>query len=39
MDLNEEAGNLIRYQQSYSASARIITLADDIFKTLMGALG
>ncbi|MGL4677940.1 MAG: flagellar basal body rod C-terminal domain-containing protein, partial [Plesiomonas shigelloides] len=39
VDLNEEAGNLIRYQQSYSASARIITLADDIFKTLMGALG
>ncbi|MGL4985245.1 MAG: flagellar basal body rod C-terminal domain-containing protein, partial [Plesiomonas sp.] len=39
VDLNEEAGNLIRYQQSYAASARIISVADEIFKTLLGSIG
>jgi flagellar hook-associated protein 1 FlgK len=37
VNLDEEAANLIQYQQSYSASARIITVAQEIFNTLLSA--
>ena len=39
VNLDEEAANLIQYQQAYSASARIITVAREIFQTLMNAAG
>lgn len=35
VNLDEEAANLIRYQQAYSAAARIITVASETFDTLM----
>lgn len=39
VELNEEASNLVRFQQSYQASARIITAAQSVFDSLMSALG
>jgi flagellar hook-associated protein 1 FlgK len=39
VNLDEEAANLIEYQQSYAASARIITVAREIFDTLLAAAG
>jgi flagellar hook-associated protein 1 FlgK len=35
VNLDEEAANLIRYQQAYAASARIISIANETFDTLM----
>ncbi len=35
VNLDEEAANLIRYQQSYAASARIISIASEVFDTLL----
>jgi flagellar hook-associated protein 1 len=37
VNLDEEAANLIQYQQSYSAAARIITVARETFQTLLQA--
>lgn len=37
VNLDEEAASLIEYQQSYAASARIITVAREIFDTLINA--
>ena len=37
VSLDEEAANLIRYQQSYAAAARIITTAREIFDTILAA--
>ena len=37
VNLDEEAANLLRFQQSYSASAQIITTARTIFDTLLSA--
>ena len=39
VNLDEEAANLIQYQQSYSAAARIITVARETFQTLLQAAG
>ncbi|WP_019001043.1 flagellar hook-associated protein FlgK [Succinimonas amylolytica] len=39
VDLNEEASNLVRYQQCYQASARIIAASQTVFESLMSALG
>lgn len=39
VSLDEEAANLIRFQQAYSASARILSTAQTIFDTLLGATG
>ena len=39
VNLDEEAANLIQYQQSYSAAARIITVARETFQTLIQAAG
>ena len=35
VNLNEEMGNLIRFQHNYSASAKLITTADKMFQTLL----
>ncbi len=39
VSLDEEAVNLLRYQQSYTASAQILTAAQSTFATLISALG
>ena len=38
VNLDEEASNLIRYQQAYSASAQVITTARDTFDALLSAV-
>ena len=35
MDLDQEAVNLVRYQQAYQASARIMQVASDIFDSVL----
>jgi flagellar hook-associated protein 1 FlgK len=35
VNLDEEATNLMRYQQLYQASAKMMTIANDIFKSLL----
>jgi flagellar hook-associated protein 1 FlgK len=37
VNLDEEAANLVRFQQAYQAAARIIAVADEIFQTLINA--
>ena len=37
VNLEEEAANLIRYQQAYQAAAQIITSANDVFDILLRA--
>lgn len=39
VNLDEEAANLIRYQQAYQAAAQIISVADQLFQTLLNATG
>lgn len=39
VNLDEEAANLIRFQQSYQAAAQAINTASTIFDTLLGVLG
>lgn len=36
VDLDQEAANLLRYQQAFQASGRVIQVASDIFDTLLG---
>lgn len=38
VSLEEEAANLIRYQQSYAASAQIVSTAKTIFDTLLSSV-
>jgi flagellar hook-associated protein 1 len=38
VNLDEEASNLLRFQQAYSASARVISTANEIFQTLLQAV-
>lgn len=38
VSLDEEAINLTRYQQAYQAAAQIITSADEMFQTILGAI-
>lgn len=38
VSLDEEAIDLTRYQQAYQASAQIITTADEMFQTILGAV-
>jgi flagellar hook-associated protein 1 len=35
VNLDEELGNLVIYQNSYNASARLITTARDMYDTLL----
>jgi flagellar hook-associated protein 1 len=37
VNLDEEAANLLRYQQAYQAAAQLIRVADTLFQTLLGA--
>jgi flagellar hook-associated protein 1 len=39
VNLDEEAANLILFQQMYTANARVITVAKDLFDTLVNSLG
>ena len=39
VNLDEEAANLLKYQQAYQAVARIISVADDLFQTLLATVG
>ncbi len=38
VNLDEEAANLLRYQQAYQASAQVIGVADELFRTLIGVV-
>lgn len=38
VSLDEEAANLLRFEQSYQAAARVISIADNLFQTLLGAV-
>ncbi len=38
VNLDEELANLVIYQQSYNAAARIITAAEELFDTLLNAV-
>ena len=38
VNLEEEAANLLRYQQAYQAAAQIIATADTMFQTLLSAV-
>ncbi|WP_405128478.1 flagellar basal body rod C-terminal domain-containing protein [Pseudoalteromonas sp. PB2-1] len=35
VNLDEEAANLLHFQQMYSANAKVITTADQVFNTLL----
>ncbi len=37
VNLDEEAANLLRYQQAYQAAAQLIRIANDMFNTLLNA--
>lgn len=37
VNLDEEAANLLKFQQAYQAAARVITIANDVFQTLINA--
>jgi flagellar hook-associated protein 1 FlgK len=37
VNLDEEAANLIRYQQAYQAAAQVISVADQMFQVLLNA--
>jgi len=38
VNLDEEATNLLRYQQAYQAAAQVIATADTLFQSLLGAV-
>jgi flagellar hook-associated protein 1 FlgK len=38
VNLDEEAANLLRYQQAYQAATKIIGVSDELFRTLLGML-
>jgi flagellar hook-associated protein 1 FlgK len=38
VNLDEEAANLLRFQQAYSAAAQVVKTADDVFQILLGAI-
>lgn len=37
VNLDEEAANMLRFQQAYQAAAQLIRVADTLFQTLLGA--
>ncbi|MDX2463627.1 MAG: flagellar hook-associated protein FlgK [Porticoccus sp.] len=39
VNLDEEAANLIKFQQAYQAAAQLIRISDEIFQTLINAAG
>lgn len=38
VNLDEEAANLLRYQQAYQAAAQLVKISEDVFQTLMSSL-
>jgi len=38
VNLDEEAANMIKFQQSYQAAAQVIAIANSLFNTLIGAV-
>ena len=38
VNLDEEATNMLRYQQAYQAAAQVIATADTMFQALLGAV-
>lgn len=39
VNLDEEAANLVRFQQAYQASAQVVSVANTLFDSLLGAIG
>lgn len=39
VNLDEEAGNLLRYQQAYAAAAKVISTSNALFTSLLQAIG
>jgi len=39
VNLDEEAANLLRYQQAYQAAAQLVKISEEVFQTLIGSLG
>ena len=39
VNLDEEAADLIRFQQAYQAITQVISVADTTFQTLLSAMG
>ena len=39
VNLDEEAANLIKYQQAYQAAAQVLNVGRDVFQTLLAATG
>ncbi len=39
VNLDEEAANLLKFQQAYQAAAQVIRISGDIFQTLLGVTG
>jgi flagellar hook-associated protein 1 FlgK len=39
VNLDEEAANLVRFQQAYQAIAQVVSVANDIFQTILGVIG
>jgi flagellar hook-associated protein 1 FlgK len=37
VNLDEEAANLVRYQQAYQAAAKVISVANSLFQSLLDA--
>ncbi len=38
VNLDEEAANMLRYQQAYMAASQMISVSDNLFRTLLGVL-
>jgi flagellar hook-associated protein 1 FlgK len=38
VSLDEEAANLVRFQQAYQAAAQIVSVADTVFQSLLAAV-
>lgn len=39
VNLDEEAANLLRFQQAYEANARVVAVSGELFRTLLSAVG
>ena len=39
VNLDEEAANLMKYQQAYQAAAKLMSVADNLFQSLLSAVG
>jgi flagellar hook-associated protein 1 FlgK len=39
VSLDEEAANMVRYQNAYEASAKVIRASDEMFKAVLGLMG